>query len=222
MEPSRTCISTRSVAKDNTTKGQIIMRLEMHDPICILTVLFEAFTRLKWLWGYIFVPKPTTQFQILDEVIYVSVRTNDLAKEISSCRAIILSCDPSLSSIASGTSSELHSESAQSWCMWVLARLPAFARLCEGVHRCTSLIRLSLLLQQSPACLVRLTLIVFVLDGKWPYSCCFVGYCLQDLFSITRSIPCRSGGVAKYGISCWYLRRWISVYNAKQHLIVVL
>ena len=33
----------------------------------------------------------------------------------------------------------------------------------------------SLLLQQCPVCLVRLTLIVFVMGGRWPYSCCFEG-----------------------------------------------
>ena len=40
----------------------------------------------------------------------------------------------------------------------------------------------SLLLQQCPACLVRLILIVFLMGSRWPYSCCFVGCCLQDLF----------------------------------------
>ena len=40
----------------------------------------------------------------------------------------------------------------------------------------------------STACLVRLTLIVFVMDGRSPYSCCFVGCCHQDLFNRTRSI----------------------------------
>ena len=30
--------------------------------------------------------------------------------------------------------------------------------------------------------------IVFVTDGKQPYSCCFVGCCLQDLFNIVCSI----------------------------------
>ena len=40
----------------------------------------------------------------------------------------------------------------------------------------------------SPACLGRLTWIVFVMGGRWPYSYCFVGCCLQDLFSIARSI----------------------------------
>ena len=37
-----------------------------------------------------------------------------------------------------------------------------------------------------PSCLVRLTLIVFVMGGRWPYS--FVGCCLQDLFKIARNI----------------------------------
>ena len=59
---------------------------------------------------------------------------------------------------------------------------------CEGVHRSTSLIRSPLLLQQCLACLVRLTLIVFVMGGRWPYISCFVGCCLQVLFNIARSI----------------------------------
>ena len=46
----------------------------------------------------------------------------------------------------------------------------------------------SLLLQQYPACLVRLTWIVFVMGGRWPYSRCFVGCCHQDLFNIARNI----------------------------------
>ena len=59
---------------------------------------------------------------------------------------------------------------------------------CEGVYRSVSLMSLSLLLQQCPTCLVRLTLIVFVMGGKWPYSSCFLGCCLHDLFNIARSI----------------------------------
>ena len=46
----------------------------------------------------------------------------------------------------------------------------------------------SLLLQQCSACLVRLTWIVFMMEGRWPYSWCLVGCCLQDLFNIARSI----------------------------------
>ena len=62
--------------------------------------------------------------------------------------------------------------------MEVQAGRPAFVRPCEGVHRSTSLMCSSLLLQQWPVYLVLLILIVFVMDGKWPYSCCFVGCCL--------------------------------------------
>ena len=57
-----------------------------------------------------------------------------------------------------------------------------------GVHRGTSHMSSSLLLQQCPACLVRLTWIVFVIGGRWPYSCCFMECYLQDLFIIARSI----------------------------------
>ena len=53
--------------------------------------------------------------------------------------------------------------------------LPAFARPCAGVQRRTPLIRSSRLLQQCPACMLRLTLIVIVTGDRWPYSCCFVG-----------------------------------------------
>ena len=49
-----------------------------------------------------------------------------------------------------------------------------------GVHRSTSLTSSSLLLQQCPACLVRLTCIVFMMGGKCPYSWCLVGCCHQN------------------------------------------
>ena len=101
---------------------------------------------------------------------------------------IILSRHPSLSLISSGRSSELHPVSSQSCCMLVRTGRPAFARPYEGVHRSTSLMSSSLLLQQYPACLVRLTLIVFVMGSRWLYSCYFVECCLQDLFNIARSI----------------------------------
>ena len=56
------------------------------------------------------------------------------------------------------------------------------------VHRRTSLMSSSLFLQQCPACLVHLTLIVFMIGGRWPYSCCVVEYCIQNLFNIAHSI----------------------------------
>ena len=76
----------------------------------------------------------------------------------------------SLSFIASGRSSGLHPVSSHSCCMYVRAGRPAFARPYVGVHRSTSLMSSSLLLQRCPACLVRLTWIVIVIGGRWPYS----------------------------------------------------
>ena len=90
----------------------------------------------------------------------------------------------SLSFIASGRSSRLHTVSSHSCCMYVRAGRPAFDGSYAGVHWSTSLMNSSLLLQQCPACLVRLTWIVFVMGGRWPYSWCLVGCCCQDLFNI--------------------------------------
>ena len=107
----------------------------------------------------------------------------------SSCRAAStdipdpLSLHVSLSFIASGRSSGLNPLSSHSCCMYVRAGRPAFEWPYAGVHRSTSLMISSLLLQQCPACLVRLACIVFVIGGRWPYSWCLVGCCCQD-FSI--------------------------------------
>ena len=79
--------------------------------------------------------------------------------------SLTLSRHLSLSLIASGLSSGLHPVSSHSCCMYVLAGHPAFARPYVGVHMSTSLMSSSLHLQQCPACLVRLTLIVFVMGG---------------------------------------------------------
>ena len=90
----------------------------------------------------------------------------------------------SLSFIASGRSSGLHPVSSHSCCMYVRADRPAFAQPYVGVHRSTSLMSSSMLLQQCSACLVRLTWIVFVMGSRWPYSWYLVGCCRQDLFNI--------------------------------------
>ena len=63
----------------------------------------------------------------------------------------------SLSFIASGRSSGIHPVSSHSCCMYGRAGRPAFAWPYAGVHRSTSLMSSSLLLQQCPACLVRLS-----------------------------------------------------------------
>ena len=57
-----------------------------------------------------------------------------------------------------------------------------------GVHRRTSLMSLSLLLQ-CQACLVRLSWMVCKMSDRWLYNCCFVRCCFQDLFQTTQH-PC--------------------------------
>ena len=67
--------------------------------------------------------------------------------------SLTLSHHFSLSFIVSGRSSGLHPISSHSCCMYVLAGRPALARPYVGVHRSTSFMSSSLLLQQFPACL---------------------------------------------------------------------
>ena len=102
--------------------------------------------------------------------------------------SLTLSRHSSLSFIALGRSSGQYPVSSYSCWMYVRAGCPAFSRPCMGVYKSTSLMSSSLGLQQCPACLVRLTWIVFVIGGRWLYSWCLVGCCRQDLFKIARSI----------------------------------
>ena len=87
--------------------------------------------------------------------------------------SLALSRLSSLSFITLGRSSGQHPVFSHSCWMYVRAGRPAFA--CVGIHKSTSLMSSSPLLQQCPVCLVRLTWIVFVIGGRWPYSWCLVG-----------------------------------------------
>ena len=104
--------------------------------------------------------------------------------------SLTLSRHFSLSFIASGRSSVLHPVSSYSCCMYVRAGHPAFARPYVGVHRTTSFMSSSLLLQQCPACLVHLTWIVFMMGSRWSYSWCLVGCCLQDCSILLATFLC--------------------------------
>ena len=73
--------------------------------------------------------------------------------------SLTLSRHSSLSLIAFGRSSGLHPLSSHSCCMYVRAGRSTFSWPYVGVHRSTSLMSSSLLLQPCPACLVRLTCI---------------------------------------------------------------
>ena len=79
--------------------------------------------------------------------------------------SLTLSRHSSLSFIALDRSSGQHPVSSHSCWMYVRAGRPAFARPCVGIHKSTSLMSSSLLLQQCPTCLVRLTWIVFVMGA---------------------------------------------------------
>ena len=94
-----------------------------------------------------------------------------------------LSCHFSRSFITSGRSSGLHPLSSHSCCMYVRAGPPSFARPYVGDHRSTSLMSPSLLFQLCPACLVRLTWIVFVMEGGWPYMWDFAARTCSILLS---------------------------------------
>ena len=115
----------------------------------------------------------------MDIYIYIYIYIKYHHYQVVSLARISLYRHFSLSFIASDRFSGLHPVSSQSCWMYVRAGRPALARPYVGVHRSASLMRSSLLLQQCPACLVRLTWIVFVMGGRWPYSWCFVGCCRQ-------------------------------------------
>ena len=87
--------------------------------------------------------------------------------------SLTLSCHFSLYFTTSARSSGLHPVSSHSCCMYVRAGRTAFSRPYVGVHRSTSLMSLFLLLQQYPACLVRLTWIVFVMGEWYTIKFCF-------------------------------------------------
>ena len=103
--------------------------------------------------------------------------------------SLTLSRHFSLSFIASGRYSGLHPVSSHSCCMYVRAGRPTLAHPYVGVHRSTSLMSSSLLLQQCPACLVRRTCIVFVgasvrtVGVSWGEIIVFKGFCLDVLFN---------------------------------------
>ena len=69
-----------------------------------------------------------------------------------------------------------------------------------------------LILQQYSVYLVRLIWMVLVMGGRWPYSCCFVGCYLQDLFKQRlddQLEPIYSGSLPIHGVSWKTCRkRW--------------
>ena len=114
------------------------------------------------------------EYKSFEEIIYIYIYHHHHVVPPARI-SLTLSRHSSLSFIASGRSSGLHPISSQSCCMCVRAGRPAFARPCVGVHRSTSLMSSSLLLQQCPACLVRLTYIYIYI---YIYTCVRVYVCM--------------------------------------------
>ena len=144
----------------------------LHRKICYEKLIWH-FTRWKILKLYI----------LLMSKHYMTIYTSSSSS--SSCRAAgtditdshSLATPPYRSSSLVGLQGYIPYPHIAAECMFELV-----------VHRSTSLMSSSLLLQQCPACLVRLTWIVFVMGGGWPYSWCLVGSCHQDLFNIARCV----------------------------------
>ena len=157
----------------------------LHVLICHIYILYIYINWGIGLMSRVFVNGPRDCGSIPGRVILIIIIM------IMSCRYhgyLNLSRLFSLSFIASGRSSGLHPVFSHSCCMYVRAGRPAFAWTYAGVHRSTSLMSSSLLLQQRPACLVRLAWIVFVMGGRWPYSWRLMGCCRQHLFNIASNI----------------------------------
>ena len=98
--------------------------------------------------------------------------------------SLTLFCHLFLSSIAFVRSSRLHLVSLETSCTCVQASRSTPARPCAGVHRRTSLMSSSLILQQYPARLVCLFGMVLEIGCWWLHNCCFVGCSSQDFFNI--------------------------------------
>ena len=78
----------------------------------------------------------------------------------------------------------------------------------------------SLLLKQCPPCLVCWIWMVLEMGGRWPYSCCFVGCCFQDLFitacSILVHLP--SSFFSIYFVNIYVVHPYSSMNKTAKHV----
>ena len=150
-----------------------------------VTTLNQLCRKYPWKAQIHSIPIHNSNFMIWIYIIIIII--------IMSCRQHgypwpYLATSPYHSSLLAGLQGYIPYPHITAVCMYVRASRPAFAWPYAGVHWSTSLMSSSLLLQQCPACLVRLTCIVFVMGGRWPYSWCLVGCWRQDLFNIALNI----------------------------------
>ena len=169
------------------------------DLICIIVFIVFAAVIIIFIWIIMITLWEMLSFVFIIYEWFKSIMLIDFLKinaklvkghhhvELPAPISLTLACHPSLSSIAPSRPSWLYLVSEQSCYINLLAGRPNFGRPCEGVHS-RSLLSSSLLLQKSPAFLVRLIWIIFVMGGRCPYSCCLVGCYLQALLNIAHSI----------------------------------
>ena len=175
----------RDRVRRKTSSICLILCEETKNKICLGSVVFTT-GRKSWL--HLREETSLSVFLMTKYFIVISMFWLSYSRTFSRCIihhhhhvmplariSLTLSHHFSLSFIAAGRSSGLHPVSSHSCRMHVQAGRPAFAQPYVGIHRSTSHMSSSLLLQQCPACLVRLTWIVFVMGGRWLYSWCLVG-----------------------------------------------
>ena len=109
--------------------------------------------------------------------------------------SLTLSRHFSLSFIASGRSSGLHPVSSHSCCMYVRSGRPAFAWLYVGVHRSTSLMSLSLLLQKKAWTAIDKLSIIWKSDLTDKMKCSFFQAAVVSILL--------------YGCTTWTLTKWL-------------
>ena len=156
------------VFRDSYDLCMYVMNILYTFHISVSWVCYRLSTRV----GYCRLPhahkyKAPLKIEHSDELIYIFIGIKSKQKRLFRCwmwlllyhyyvvPAARISLTFSRHFIASGRSSGLHPVSSHSCCMYVLAGRPAFSWPYVGVHKSTSLMSLSLILQQCPACLVR-------------------------------------------------------------------
>ena len=126
--------------------------VEDQTDISVIKAIFLLIFSLLFIFIYIYTHTHTHIYIYIYHVVQLAQISLTLSRHFS------------LSFI--GRSSGLHPVFSHSCCMYVLPSRPAFARPYLEVHRSTSLMNLSLLLYQCPACRIRLIWIVFVMGGR--------------------------------------------------------
>ena len=122
-----------------------------------LTTNSGPFSRIKW------------KIYFYKEVCFVrSFNCVNRGYATSACLSVCLSHSLSLSTLAPDKFSKLHLVSMLDWCKWILTGQPTLSRPCFGVHRRTSLMISSFLLQQCRTCIPCLFCVVLEIGGKWP------------------------------------------------------